>query len=515
MKWMRGTQVVALIVSAFLAVSCANMNKKDASRGIASASEEAVMEDHFQALIHGQAPEQEMIDYIDQLVNLLVLTNKDIGKFDKELDSKLAVRKKNPAAAIEEPLASPTYMGLLKKWQLKDRYTNEIAYFYLRCLEMRTDKNVDAAEKQRIKKIQQNTATYLANTQDLQRVELQELMGRLSDVFQAFVRAYKEQYAAEHNGTPVDDKDDVTAPETFKGAIFSTPDALYTYIKNHRTSVFTDNSKAAKTRREAFIKEIDADLGLIPDPNMTREVQSVQDLSCKDGKPLCASAGDAGNIIGKAFPAGVWAFTFDDGPAKASAGMLDVLGAYSDKVNPRAKATFFQLAKQAPSYPTAVKQMMDSGYSMANHSYSHADLASSKTNRKHEIVESNDVLTREYRKVQPGYVIQYFRCPYGSCYAPKVPTARQMIADQGQIHVYWRIDSLDWKLLNGAKVAALVEKQIQLLNHGVILMHDIHPTTADAMKQILVWLKDQNNNKGANYKMVTIPEAVDMVNGVK
>jgi len=501
-------RIIAGLLTAIFLASCASY--QPTSRGIASTDEEQLMELHFQALINGQAPEQEMIDYIDRLVNLLILTNKDIATFEKELDAKIAIRKKNSRAVIEEPLASKTYTKLLKKWKLKDRYTAEIAYFYLRCLEMRTDKSLSNAEHQRIKHIQQNTATYLANTQDLQRVELQELMTKLSEVFTAFVQAYKEDYAAKHGGVvpPVDDTD---AASGFGQALFGSTTDLYAYIKTHNTTTYTPSTPADQKRQAEFISTIDQDLGLIEDPD--RDVQSVQDLTCKDGKQICISTGEAGNIVGKVFPKGVWAFTFDDGPAKSTTNMLAALASYSDNVNPHAKATFFQLANAAPKFPDTVKAQFDAGYPLENHSFTHPDLAKSSVNRVHEINDSNVVLTKEYQKIQSDYVIQYFRCPYGSCYAPKVPAVRQMIADQKQVHVYWRIDSLDWKLLNGPKVSALVTKQMQLLDHGVILMHDIHPTTIDAVKLVLAWMKDQNNNKNAKYKMVTIPEAVDLVNG--
>ncbi len=88
-----------------------------------------------------------------------------------------------------------------------------------------------------------------------------------------------------------------------------------------------------------------------------------------------------------------------------------------------------------------------------------------------------------------------------------------MIANLGQVHAYWRIDSLDWKLMNGPKIADLVIKQMQLQDHGVILMHDIHTPTVEATRLILQWLKKQNSGTGAKYRFVTMPEATRLVNG--
>ena len=87
-----------------------------------------------------------------------------------------------------------------------------------------------------------------------------------------------------------------------------------------------------------------------------------------------------------------------------------------------------------------------------------------------------------------------------------------MFVDQGQMHVYWRIDSLDWKFKNSAKASDLIKKQMDIYDHGIILMHDVQDTTPETTRIVLDWMKDQNDNKGKSHKMVTIPEAVDLVN---
>lgn len=508
-----------LLAGAFILNGCSSTQKpnlaadpsKSAIRSVAS-TEESLMEENFQTIIQNPQAERLMIAYADKLFDLLIEINRGIVAFDQELDMKLATKKANPSIELEEPLQSKTYARLWKMWQIRDKYTAEISWFYLRLLQMRTDTHLPASERQRIRGIHKAVGRYLKATQDVQRVELQPLMQELSEIFKAFVENYRAERKGLNQGGA-----ELSSTADFSQALFGSHQELRKYIATRKIKSIPTFSPASEKRRTEFLRELEADLAKMPDPIISdRDPQSVQDLTCDGGKKLCASANDnTGNIVGKVFPAGVWALTYDDGPgAKSTGDLLEVLRNHRDAVNPVGKATFFWLAQQVQKYPNWVAKAVEYKYPIENHSYSHANLATLNTaGRRHEIVESNRVLTAAIQKVLPGYKVQYFRCPYGSCYAPKVPEARQMIANQGQIHAYWRVDSLDWKLLNGPKVADIVIKQMQLLDHGVVLMHDIHPSTIDATKRILAWLKTQNSGNGTKYKLVTIPEAVDMVNG--
>ena len=64
------------------------------------------------------------------------------------------------------------------------------------------------------------------------------------------------------------------------------------------------------------------------------------------------------------------ALTFDDGPGNTQIGFLDTLQANG------AKATFFMLGQNVPSYPDAVRKMDSMGCELANHTYDHTSLDS-------------------------------------------------------------------------------------------------------------------------------------------
>ena len=63
------------------------------------------------------------------------------------------------------------------------------------------------------------------------------------------------------------------------------------------------------------------------------------------------------------------------------------------------------------------------------------------------------------------------------------------------------VDSLDWKSKN--ETAILTEIQRQVRNGSIILMHDIHQTTIDALPTVLDYLKSQG------YTFVTVDELLD------
>ena len=542
-KWILLSAVVLALGSARCASKSApviaDQQEKSAANGVWDSGEavrqvaetredQEQMEAKFQSILNSTNPEAGLIDSADQLFTLLIQANIGIEKFDHELDLKLAKHRRYPKALIEEPLHSKTYSRLLKMWQLRDRYQTEIVYMYLRLMQVRTDVDSSIELKDRARNVQIAVEKHLKATQDLKRVELQDLMRELVEVYQTFTREYIARVRATGavSGSVV--KTDVVPAADIAPALLD-EQSVRAFMASHPIGIPTapmDN--VSKARHELLLQKIESDLAAIPEADFTSELASplvgpvvgplvgaAQGLAAW-GPKIFPSAGENGNIFGQNFPAGVWAFTFDDGPATKSTGdLLDYLDSYHDSINPKARATFFWLAKNVPHYPNWVKRAYDSRYPFENHSWTHPDLSKmSSAVRHHEIVDANVLLTSEYRKVDPNYLIKFFRCPYGSCFAPKIPEVRQIIADLGLVHVYWRIDSLDWKLLNGPRTAALVEKQMQLLDHGVILMHDIHPTTVDAVKIVLPWMKDQNDHHGAHYKMVTIPEGVDMVNGI-
>jgi peptidoglycan/xylan/chitin deacetylase (PgdA/CDA1 family) len=212
------------------------------------------------------------------------------------------------------------------------------------------------------------------------------------------------------------------------------------------------------------------------------------------------SVGPQGNIFGTSFPSGVWALTFDDGPSSHyTPEILDNLAKHN------VKTTFFWLAMNTrlSSSGALIDRAKRDGHKLECHSYTHPDLSrANATKLQHEIVDAWTEEKREYAEPIP-----FFRCPYGSCLHTQA--ARKLIADNGMIHVFWNVDSLDWQDKNPDSVVARVRKQMALVKHGIILFHDIHPQSVVASEVIMRDLTSAE--KGL--KPMTIPAVVDLMNG--
>ena len=185
--------------------------------------------------------------------------------------------------------------------------------------------------------------------------------------------------------------------------------------------------------------------------------------------------------------------TFDDGPSSANTPRLLDLAA-KDHI----KLTFFLIGENAARYPKLVQAELAAGHEVGNHSYTHPDLAKM----------SDDAVRSEIQKTQDaiiaatGYRPVLFRPPYGAF------TARQRAwasHDFGVKIILWEVDPLDWKRPGPAVVASRI---IAATRPGdIILSHDIHSQTVDAMPKVF----DTLLAKG--YKFVTVSELLAMDKG--
>jgi peptidoglycan/xylan/chitin deacetylase (PgdA/CDA1 family) len=184
------------------------------------------------------------------------------------------------------------------------------------------------------------------------------------------------------------------------------------------------------------------------------------------------------------------AMTFDDGPSAANTPrLLDMLK--QRKIH----ATFFFVGQCVQENPEIVKRIVAEGHEIGNHSWSHPDLARmSEASVQNEIQKTNDAIVAAC-----GQSPKVMRPPYGAF------TARQRAWANGTWGfkiILWDVDPLDWKVRNSEHVKAEILKQT--VPGSIILSHDIHKTTVDAMPETL----DALLAKG--FKFVTVSELIAM-----
>ena len=181
----------------------------------------------------------------------------------------------------------------------------------------------------------------------------------------------------------------------------------------------------------------------------------------------------------------VVALTFDDGPdGNTTPQALDILAKY------KIKATFFVQGKNIAGNEAILKRMQSEGHEVGNHSWNHPILTKlSLEDAKKQITDTEDAI-----KSVLGKSTKLMRPPYGAI-SDDIRNSLDLS------FIMWDVDSLDWKSKNEA--AILTEIQHQTSDGAIILMHDIHQTTIDALPTVLDYLKSQG------YTFVTVDELLD------
>jgi len=181
-------------------------------------------------------------------------------------------------------------------------------------------------------------------------------------------------------------------------------------------------------------------------------------------------------------------FTFDDGPnLERTPKVLDTLDKH------HVKAVFFVLGMHLQGdSPTAEKsrallrEIVARGHAVGNHTVHHYFLCGKRGPKiAADEIEENARLIEQALGTRP----ELYRTPYGAhCKA-----LNETLAKLGVTHTGWDIDPQDWKVQNTNKVRDYVIAHLRKL-HGraIVLMHDIHQDTVEALPQILDWLDKEN-----------------------
>lgn len=194
----------------------------------------------------------------------------------------------------------------------------------------------------------------------------------------------------------------------------------------------------------------------------------------------------ANEISGRNLPPKTLLITFDDGPhPRYTDQLLAILARY------KIKALFFQVGKNLgiskdgkvsliAQNAAVEKRIVAAGHAIANHSYSHAFLPKLDDKRLAEEIDSTQQLIDAAVPEGPGRTAM-FRAPYGA----RNPVVLNDLADRKLRSVMWNIDSLDWEDPVSDSVAKRVIAQVEQQGRGIILFHDIHARSVEALPQVL------------------------------
>lgn len=175
------------------------------------------------------------------------------------------------------------------------------------------------------------------------------------------------------------------------------------------------------------------------------------------------------------------AITFDDGPGPYTNKLLDILNAN------KAHATFFMLGNNLEKYRSVVLNVYNSGNEIGYHSYAHTnfkrqDIATIKS----ELDQSNAIL-----KSITGTTFSLIRPPYGSLNS-------KIKEELDSSFILWSVDTEDWRHKDSEYLLNYVLENIYA--GAIILFHDIHTSSVDAMAKILPYLYVEG------YQVVTVSD---------
>lgn len=184
------------------------------------------------------------------------------------------------------------------------------------------------------------------------------------------------------------------------------------------------------------------------------------------------------------------AITFDDGPHPIhTPRLLDMLKERG------IKATFYVLGQRVVEHPGIVRRMVDEGHEIGNHTWNHPSLTKISSSRlASEITRTTEAIVNA-----AGVTPTTIRPPYG---ATNQSINKRLNDEFGLTVAMWSVDPQDWKYRNAARVSN------HITTHdapgAIILAHDIHASTVDAMPSTL----DALIAKG--YKFSTVSELIDL-----
>jgi len=191
--------------------------------------------------------------------------------------------------------------------------------------------------------------------------------------------------------------------------------------------------------------------------------------------------------FGRQLPPKTVLLTFDDGPhPRYTDEILEILKRY------QAPAVFFELGRNLGSVDAngkikpgpgseVAKRVLAAGHPIANHSFSHGVMSKFELDKVKQEASSTEALLDAAGR--DGQAL--FRFPYGA----RNDAALGAIEALKLRSMMWNVDSLDWSDPIPKSIAARVLGELGKQQRGIVLFHDIHARTVEALPLVLDQLK--------------------------
>ncbi len=166
------------------------------------------------------------------------------------------------------------------------------------------------------------------------------------------------------------------------------------------------------------------------------------------------------------------------------------------------KANFFLVGEMARNYPWAVRRIYNEGHVIGTHSEDHPRRFGEMPVEKIRWEVDKGIADVAAALGDPHKMAPFFRFPGFD----RSNAAEEEVAARHLVIFSTDTEEEDWRRHNAKQVINLAVSRLEKLGKGIILLHDIHPWTADALPEILKQLKE----KGFHLvQVVPTPSSVD------
>ena len=179
------------------------------------------------------------------------------------------------------------------------------------------------------------------------------------------------------------------------------------------------------------------------------------------------------------------ALTYDDGPSASTTPRI--LARLAEQGG---RATFFMVGKQAERNMDIVKQMVEQGCEVANHTYDHTLMTKvAPEELASQLARTNQVIS-DASGISPILM--------RPCGGARSDAGMNVVGAISMPAVLWSVDTLDWKTRDAQNTINTVLENVK--DGDIILMHDLYDATAEASEIIIPELI----NRG--FQLVTVSE---------
>jgi peptidoglycan-N-acetylglucosamine deacetylase len=194
------------------------------------------------------------------------------------------------------------------------------------------------------------------------------------------------------------------------------------------------------------------------------------------------------------------ALTYDDGPNDPhTQRLLEVLARHN------VKATFFLMGRYVQQRPDIVRDVVQAGHVIGNHTFTHPKLIW-RTGRqvREELLQCQQAITDAV-----GEHSNLFRPPFGG----RRPVTLRVVRELGLLPVMWNVTGYDWS----APSVEYIERKVTSRVRGgnVILLHDgSHRAFGyDRSRTIIATDKLISRYRAEGYEFVTVAEMMGVMSG--